>query len=328
MQNALGRAVLASAFICFLSVFTLSSVRAGDREFVTVGTGGVTGVYYPAGSAVCRLVNKTRNHHGIRCSVEATGGSIANLNALRSGDLDFAIVQSDWQFHARNGTAPFSVQGPFNDLRAVFSLYPEAFTVVALKDAGISSFADIKGKRLNIGNPGSGARATMEVLMASMGWTTKDFAAVSEWPSVEQSQALCDRRVDVIVFMVGHPSSTIKEATSACDTMLVPVEGPVLDNLVRENAFFSPVRIPGNYYDSISGDIPTFAVRATLVTTASVPDDAVYQIVKAVFDNFDDFKTLHPALAHLRKSEMISASLSVPLHPGAERYFRQVGLLH
>jgi TRAP transporter TAXI family solute receptor len=303
----------------------LGSARADT--FITIGTGGVTGVYYPTGGAICRLVNKGRKEHGVRCSVESTAGSIYNINTIRAGELDMGVAQSDWQYHAYNGTAKFEEQGPFEDLRAVFSVHPEPFTVVARTDSGVATFDDLKGKRVNVGNPGSGQRGTMEVLMAAKGWTMDDFALASELKSAEQAQSLADNNIDAIVFTVGHPSGSIQEATTTVDANLVSVVGPEVDALVDENAYYSKAVIPGGMYRGTDGDTDTFGVRATFVTSAAVPEDVIYVVVKSVFENFDDFKKLHPAFANLNKEEMISASLSAPLHPGAEKYYKEVGLL-
>lgn len=298
-----------------------------ERQFVTVGTGGVTGVYYPTGGAICRLVNKDRREHGIRCSVESTGGSLYNLNAIREGDLELGVAQSDWQYHAYNGSSRFAETGAFSDLRAVFSLHPEPFTVVARADSGITDYGDLEGKRVNIGNPGSGQRATMEVLMEAQGWTTRSFSLASELKSAEQSMALCDNKIDAIVFTVGHPSGSIQEATTTCDTKLVNVSGPVVDHLIEENSFYGPATIPGGMYNGNPDDVSTFGVAATFVTSASVDEEVIYQLVKAVFENFEDFQKLHPAFAVLTKEGMVTNALSAPLHPGAERYYREAGLL-
>src|SRR5690606_9101217 len=205
-----------------------SPAQAQEQQFITIGTGGVTGVYYPTGGAICRLVNQGRAEHGIRCSAESTEGSVFNLNSIRSGELDFGVVQSDIQYHAFNGSDRFENEGPFEDLRAVFSLHPEPFTVVVRPDSGIETFEDIKGKRVNVGNPGSGQRATVEVLMEAYGWTMGDFALASELPSREQAQALCDNQIDVILFTVGHPSGSIQEPIATCNARLISVEGEIV----------------------------------------------------------------------------------------------------
>ncbi|MCO8144216.1 TAXI family TRAP transporter solute-binding subunit [Rhodovulum tesquicola] len=296
------------------------------EEFITIGTGGVTGVYYPAGGAICRLVNKDRREHGIRCSVESTGGSVYNLKTLRAGELEFGVVQSDWQFHAYNGSSEnFEADGPFEGLRAVFALHPEPFTVVARADAGIANFEDLKGKRVNVGNPGSGQRGTMEVVMEALGWTSADFALAAELRPAEQSQALCDNQIDAMVYTVGHPSGSIQEATTACDSVLVNVAGGAIETLIAERPYYRHATIPGGMYRGTDADVETFGVGATFVSSADVSEEAVYVLVKAVFENFDEFKGLHPAFADLKPEEMIADGLSAPLHDGAARYYREKG---
>jgi TRAP transporter TAXI family solute receptor len=315
------------AFAVAASFVPVSQAGAMEQQFVTIGTGGVTGVYYPTGGAICRLVNKTRKEHGIRCSVESTGGSVYNLNAIRAGELDMGVAQSDWQYHAYHGDSKFKAQGPNKKLRAVFSVHPEPFTVVARKDANISNFDDLKGKRVNIGNPGSGQRGTMEIVMEAKGWTNKDFKLASELKSSEQSKALCDNKIDAIVFTVGHPSGSIKEASTSCDTTLVNVTGPAIDKLVADNDYYRYAVIPGGMYRGTPNDTKTFGVGATFVTSSDVPEDVIYNVVKAVFENFDSFKKLHPAFGVLKKEEMIKDGLSAPLHRGAVKYYKEAGLM-
>ncbi|MBW3097438.1 TAXI family TRAP transporter solute-binding subunit [Pseudohoeflea sp. DP4N28-3] len=303
----------------------MAGTAAVAEEFITIGTGGVTGVYYPTGGAICRLVNKNRKETGVRCSVESTGGSVYNLNTIRAGELEFGVAQSDWQYHAYNGTSKFESDGKFENLRAVFSIHPEPFTVVARADSGIKSFDDLKGKRVNLGNPGSGARGTFEVVLEEKGWSTDDFALAAELKPAEQSAALCDNQVDAIVFTVGHPSGTIQEATTACESVLVEVSGEEIDALIADNPFYRKATVPGGMYRGTDEDTATFGVGATLVSSTDVSEDAVYAVVSAVFENFDDFKKLHPAFANLKPEEMIKDGLSAPLHPGAEKYYKEKG---
>lgn len=325
---ALKKTLISAAMAAGVAIAGLTAPAAASAEsFITIGTGGVTGVYYPTGGAICRLVNKDRAEHGIRCSVESTGGSIYNLNTIRAGELDLGVAQSDWQYHAYKGTDAFADQGPNKDLRSVFSLHAEPFTVVARADSGIKTFNDLKGKRVNIGNPGSGQRGTIEVIMKAKGWTSDDFALASELKASEQASALCDNKIDAMVYVVGHPSGAIKEATTSCDSNLVEVNDATIDMLVDENSYYRKVTIPGGMYRGNPDDVVTFGVGATMVTSASVPDEVIYNVVKAVFENFDTFRKLHPAFANLKKEEMVRDALTAPLHPGAEKYYREAGLL-
>ncbi|WP_380057399.1 TAXI family TRAP transporter solute-binding subunit [Falsihalocynthiibacter sp. SS001] len=303
----------------------LLAPTAQAEEFITIGTGGVTGVYYPTGGAICRLVNKGRKEHGIRCSVESTGGSVYNINTIREGELEFGVAQSDWQYHAFNGTSQFEEAGPFEGLRAVFSVHPEPFTVVARADAGISTFDDLKGKRVNIGNPGSGQRGTMEVLLEAKGWTTDDFALATELKAAEQSAALCDNQIDAMVYTVGHPSGSIQEATTACDSVLVTVGGEAVEGLIADNPFYRTATIPGGMYRGNDEDVQTFGVGATFVSSTDVSEEAVYTVVKSVMENIEDFKKLHPAFANLDPATMATAGLSAPLHDGAAKYYKEQG---
>jgi uncharacterized protein len=320
--------VLAIAVFFGLAAFLgAAPVQAADQTFVTIGTGGVTGVYYPTGGAIARLVNKGKKTHHIRASVESTGGSVYNLNAIAAGELDMGVAQSDWQYHAYHGTSKFADKGQNKDLRAIFSVHPEPFTVVARKDSGIRDFMDLKGKRVNIGNPGSGQRGTMEVVMGALGWTKADFKLASELKSAEQSKALCDNKIDAIVFTVGHPSGSIKEATTSCDSVIVNVTGPAIDKLVKENDYYRTAAIPGGMYRGNDKDTITFGVGATFVSSTKTPERVIYHVVKSVFENFDQFKKLHPAFANLKKEEMIKDGLSAPLHDGAKKYYKEAGLL-
>ena len=295
------------------------------EEFITIGTGGVTGVYYPTGGAICRLVNKGRKEHGIRCSAESTGGSVYNINTVRAGELEFGVAQSDWQYHAYHGTSKFADQGAFEGLRAVFSVHPEPFTLLTREDTGITKFEDLKGKKVNVGNPGSGQRATMEVVMESYGMSMSDFALAAELKGAEMAQALCDGKIDAMIYTVGHPAAAITEATNTCDVKLISVDGDPVKKLVADNAYYRMATVPGGMDKGNDADITTFGVGATFITSADVPDDVVYVVVKAVFDNFDDFKKLHPAFANLKEAEMIKDGLSAPLHPGAIKYYKERG---
>lgn len=300
--------------------------RAQTERLLAIGTGGVTSTSYPVGGAICRLVNANRQEHGIRCAVEDTSGSAYCLSAIAQGALDMAIVQSNWQYLAYHGGAG-EFPEPDPELRAVFSIQPEPLTIVARADAGIADFADLIGKRVNVGPRGSGQRAALAAAMVAMGWTMDDFALVAESGAAEQADRLCAGEVDAVIYTIAHPSGLVQEATGGCDAVLVPVADPALARLVAETPYYAAATIPGGLYVGNEIDVASFGLKATLVTAARIPDEVVYTVVSAVFEGFADFARLHPVLARLDKAAMAHEALSAPLHPGALRYFEQVGLL-
>ncbi|MBP8214181.1 MAG: TAXI family TRAP transporter solute-binding subunit [Propionivibrio sp.] len=308
-----------------LSTTFVSPVAVAQQKFVTIGTGGVTGVYYAAGGAICRLMNKERAKHGIRCSVESTGGSVYNVNTIKAGELDFGVAQSDVQYNAVKGLAQFKDGGAHADLRAVFSVYPEPLTVLARKEAGVTKFEDFKGKRFNVGNPGSGTRDTIATLMVAMGMKTSDFSLTSELKPDEHGAALCDNKIDGFGYVVGSPAANIQDPTTTCGAKLVSIAGPAVDKLVKEYPYFATATIPGGMYPGNPDATKTFGVVASFVSSAKVPDEVVYAMVSAVFDNFDEFKKLHPAFANLDPKDMVKSGMSAPLHPGAVKYYKEKG---
>jgi TRAP transporter TAXI family solute receptor len=310
----------------FALVGTLGAAPAhAQQKFVTIGTGGVTGVYYAAGGAICRLINKDRAQHGFRCSVESTGGSVYNVNTIKAGELDFGVSQSDIQYNALNGEVQFKDSGAFADLRSVFSLHGEPLTVLARKEANISKMEDFKGKRFNIGNPGSGQRATLEVLLPAMGMSFSDFSLASELKPDEHGAALCDNKIDGFAYVVGHPAANIQDPTTTCGAKLVNVAGEGVDKILAQYPYFAPATIPGGMYAGNPESTQTFGVVASIVTSAKVSPDAVYTMVKAVFENFEDFKKLHPAFSNLEPQKMIKDGMSAPLHEGAVKYYKEKG---
>ena len=313
------------AAVAALSTAALAAPVSAQQKFVTIGTGGVTGVYYAAGGAICRLVNKDRAKHGIRCSVESTGGSVFNVNTIKAGELDLGFAQSDVQYNAVKGLSQFKDGGAVADLRAVFAVHPEPFTVVARKEANIGKFEDFKGQRFNVGNPGSGTRASMEELLTAMGWKLSDFALASELKADEHGPALCDGKIDGFFYGVGHPSANIQDPTTSCGAKLVSLTGPVVDKLVADKPYYAKVSIPAGLYPNNPQATNTYGVLATVVASSKTPADTVYAVTKAVFDNFDEFKKLHPALANLTPQSMVKDGLSAPLHDGAARYYKEKG---
>lgn len=319
--------VVALAF-CFtlFSGATPPSAQA-KMTFVTIGTGGITGVYYPTGGAIAKMVNAKRSEYGIRATVESTGGSVFNINAILSGDLEFGVAQSDRQYQAVKGIEDWKDKGPQKDLRAVFSIHPENVDLIAAVDAGINSIQDLKGKRVSIGNIGSGFRQNaIDALEANgLNWET-DFHAESI-KAAEQPGLIQDGRIDAAFYTVGHPSGYYKEATSGVRKVkFIPITQ--IEGLLQKYPYYakSVTRIkdyPGAQNDA---DIPTFGVKATFVTSVKVPEKVVYAITKEVFENFEAFTKLHPAYEGLTKENMLEG-LSAPLHPGALKYYKEVGLV-
>ncbi|OWL90440.1 TAXI family TRAP transporter solute-binding subunit [Halopseudomonas aestusnigri] len=319
------RKSLALLFSATIGYASLGATTAAAETFVTIGTGGQTGVYYVVGQSVCRLLNRNSAEHGIRCNAPSSGGSVANVNAIRGGEMNMGVVQSDIQYKSYEGIQSFESEGPFSDMRALFALHGEPLTIVARNDANITGVKDLKGKRVNIGNPGSGQRDTMDVVMQALGWTVDDFALASALDAAEQAAALGDNNIDAMVYVVGHPNGSIQEATTTVDANLVSVSGPEIDQLISERPYYAKAIIPGGLYRGNDADTETFGVRATLVASTATDDETVYQTVKAVFENFDRFKRLHPAFATLKEEEMIKDGLSAPLHEGAIRYYKERG---
>ena len=318
---------VAAALAVAVSVAALvaPAPAAAQQKFITVGTGGIVGVYYPLGGAICRFVNAGRKDHNLRCTVESTGGSVFNINSVMSGDMDVGFAQSDTQYYALKG------EGPFKDkaqpkLRALFSVYPELFTLVARQDANIKRFEDIKGKRINIGDPGSGTRATMELVMKEFGINAADLKLATELKFVEMAPALCDNKIDAFVFVAGHPNAIFQEAATSCASTIAAVSGPPINKLVASNPFYAKADIPGKMYKGTDAAQPSFGVLATVVVSADMPEATAYAITKAVFDNFDDFKKLHPAIANITKEGSLLGN-TVPFHPGAVKYFKEKGLM-
>lgn len=320
-----GFTIVAAAALATGMALGASTVSA--NEFFTIGTGGVTGVYYPTGGAICRLVNKDRKDHGFRCSVESTGGSVYNTRTIRQGELDFGVVQSDVQAAAISGTGAFSDDGAFPGLRALFSVHPEPMHLMATADSGIMTVADLKGKKVNIANPGSGTRVLAETLMKYSGLAASDFALAAELKSAEQAAALCDGKLDAAIWAAGLPNGASQEATSTCDIKMVPLSGANIDSLLAENKAYAAATIPGGMYPGNPDDVPSWGPKATFVTSAQASEDMVYAVVKAVFENFEAFKKLHPAFGRLKKEEMITDGLSAELHPGAVKYYKEAGLM-
>ncbi|MEH6625396.1 MAG: TAXI family TRAP transporter solute-binding subunit [Motiliproteus sp.] len=316
-----------SVLLATVSSLLLSSLVHAESSILTLGTGGFTGVYYPAGGSICRLVNNTRKQHGIRCSVQSTGGSVDNLREVRSGELDMGIAQSDWLSHAYSGSDRFKTVGADKQLRTLFSLYPEYFTVVARADANIHSLEQLKGKRVSVGKVGSGQRATLEVLMRLKGWKMDVFAEALELDPADQASALCDGSIDVMIYTLGHPNGATKEVTRGCDSRIIEIADPAVEKMIRDYPYYRWASIPAGMYKGNEKPIRTLGVLATFFSNDKLSENQAYEMVRSVFEQAETFRKLHPAFNALILQDMVNGPFSAPLHPGAKRYFVEQGLI-
>jgi TRAP transporter TAXI family solute receptor len=312
--------LVVSAFLLFGCA--MSAIGAAE---ITIGTGSASGIYYQAGRSICRLVNATTDDHGIICAPKISDGSIRNLEQVRNADLQLGLAQSDAQYYAYKGSKMFSAAGPDSNLRSLFSLHGEPFTLVARADSGIETFDDLRGKRVNLGNPGSGQHATMDVVMAAKGWDKSVFSLANELPASQQAMALCQNRIQAMVYTVGHPNPSVAHAASVCRSRIIEVKGPEIDRLVADNPFYAYTEVPGGLYAGNPEPVVTFGVKATLVASSTLDAETVYQVVKAVFEKLERMGEMHPAFAGLDPKKMISEGLSAPLHEGARRYYIERG---
>jgi len=299
---------------------------AWEEMSETIATGRVGGLYHPVGGAICKLVNEHRGEHGISCTVEITGGSIPNIKDLQEGDVDLALAQSDALHNAFYGNGPFEEEGPFRDLRLMFGLYIEHFTIVARGGRDMDTFEDLKGKRVYVGGEDSSRRNAMDVLMDAHGWTGEEVTDVATFKASNLAEALCDDEFDAFIYTIGHPNPTVREAATLCDINLVDVSTSVTDKLARQNPFYVSSVIPGGIYKGNPRDTPTLGVPSMLTTSATVPSDVIYQFTKAYFENLDLLQALSPLFLSLTKEQMAESDLDVPFHEGALQYFSEVSL--
>ena len=330
----LGAAAILAASLATVSAETQAGTK---KEFIAIGTGGPTGVYFVVGNSVCRMVHKVAaegrkkggkygRQHGIRCAAPSTAGSTYNIGNVKAGELDFGVAQSDWQYHAYNGSSRFKGR-QFKEIRAVFSVHPEPLHIIVGKGSGITGWDGLKGKRVGIGNPGSGQHNTMAFLMEQHGWKNSVFKLAAELTSSEQSKALCDSKIDAYIYTVGVPNSGVAMATDGCGAKIVDFKTAVVEKMVKERPYYAWATIPKGTYKTSDRDVTTFGVMATFITSADVSESVVYEVTRAVFENLDVFRGLHPAFKNLDPKKMIKNGLSAPLHRGAVKYYKEKGLM-
>ena len=295
---------------------------------VTLATGTPGAAYHPVGNAICRMFNLASEHQARPCVAVRSGGSVENIRRVESGESTFALSQTDVAHAAFRGEGPFAPAGPDPKLRMLIALYPEAFTVIARASGGIRDFRDLRGKRLGIGKSGAGYTFTRDVVLGAYGWTISDFEDVLELDPAEQEQALCRNKVDAVFFAAGHPNGLTQGVTAGCHARLVRVAGKPIERLLASHPYYVASVIPGGMYAGNSDDVPTIATQAVLVSSSDVSDELAYAVVKAVFENFADFRRLHPVLWPLHRKDLVPGSAVIPIHPGALQYYREAGLVH
>jgi TRAP transporter TAXI family solute receptor len=298
------------------------------ENIVTIGTGAVTGVYYPTGKAIAKIVNKKGKEHGVQVKVESTGGSVFNLNAIIVGDLEFGIVQSDLQYQAWNGIKGWKDRGPQKKLRSICSFHPQSIVLIAGDDTGIETLIDLKGKHINIGNLGSGSRGNSIDAMQSCGIEWRRELSAEGIRAADSAKLLQNGRIDAFFFTVGHPNDLIKEATAGKRKVhFVPLTGDCIDQLVAKWPYYAKAYVPISFYPMARNkeNVETFGVKATFCTSVDIPERVVYAITREIFNNLEDFKKLHPAYGILTKHNMLEA-LRAPIHPGAMKYYKEAGL--
>ena len=325
----MGRAGWLSPLVGSLGLaFILTALCAspGAAEvFASLGTGETNGIYYPVGKSICELVNRSLRTTGMRCSPESTPGSIYNVDALQSGELEFGIAQADVALAAYSGKGRWTGR-PSGKLRSVFALYPEVVTIIARQGSGIHAAADLARKRVNVGGRGSGTRATWDMLQTALGFAPPEQVRLIEMNADATTHALCVGELDANVLMVGHPSPLVRSQLAACPTNLVAVNGSIVSKVIASAPYYRRDPIPGDLY-GLSGDVPSFGVAATLMTSTDVDAKIVAVLAKAVITQIPEFRKALPALARVSTNEMIGGWLPAPLHPGALATYRELGLL-
>ncbi|NLC28048.1 MAG: TAXI family TRAP transporter solute-binding subunit [Campylobacteraceae bacterium] len=311
--------------LTFIVVFTTFFSWANATDFVTFGTGGVTGTYYPTGNAICKLANERKNGENIRCLVESTGGSVYNIKAIHKGELNFAISQSDVIHQAINAIGQFE-SFPYRDIRSIMGIYTELLTLVVCKDSNIKSIIDLNGKRINVDILGSGARITTETVLKNLSATAYDSLIKSEFKSTEAPKLLKDKKIDGYFTVFAHPTTNIKEATDFVNASIIPIADDLISALVEKYPYYVKGFIPGGYYRGVLESIPSIGTKAVLIANEKMDDKTVYLFTKTIIENLEDLKSYHPAFEKITKETLLEG-LIAPLHPGAKKYYEEIGLL-
>jgi uncharacterized protein len=323
--SVLGLRVVRAAATIGVVLLAIAPARAEPYQ-LSIATGGVTGIYYQIGAAICRLLRDHPPTHPVDCRTEGSAGSVANLLSLGQGKAPLALAQADSLYDAVTGTGGFANRPPDKRLRALFSPVVETFLVLTRERDWAPQISDLQGRRVNIGSPASGTEVTFRQLMAARGWSDRDFATLSSIRSSQQAAALCGGRVDAIAFVAANPVPVMQEATFACAARLVPLDQQFARQIIERHPYYVPAVVPGGLYRNNPEPTPTIGVRGVVVASDTTPDELVYEVTKAVFENIAELRTLHLAFADVVADDMIDQCMFALIHPGATRYYREAGL--
>jgi TRAP transporter TAXI family solute receptor len=305
-----------------------ADVRTANMDkFLAMGSGAQAGVFYPVGQGVCDIINKDRLTHGLRCLNYETGGAVYNMQAVSFGTVQLGIARSDLSFQAYTGTGNFDDEPPIEDMRAVASLYSVPVAVIAKRSLGLTYVKDIKGKRFNIGNDGSGKRELSSFIMKLQGWTRADFAATTEYDTGPMVKAFCDGELDVILEGLGNPAKMYADVTEKCDGQFLPFSPETIDQLKADYPYYVDMAIPGGMYAGTPDNVASFGYRAILIASSKVHPDAIYQVVSSLVGNLKDLRAKHASLDILTPQAMANFGIYIPLHDGAARYYKEHNLL-
>jgi len=316
-----------AGLVVFTSVLFSTTGLAQGQTTVTIATGQFGGLYHLVGGAICHILNENRTKHGLTCTVDITSGSIDNIKLLRNGEVQLALVQSDWQHAAFKGVGPFKTAGSFGALRSVWAVYVEDFTIVARDETDAKTLDDLKGKRIYLGPQGSGRRQTMQVVMGILGWADDAITDIAEFKASNPAEALCDDEFDAFVYTIGNPNPTVQEAISTCRANLLTITHPGLERFAEKKPYYVTSVIPGDTYSDHSADISTLGLVATLVTSNEVPSAIIYELTQGFFGNLEELKKSYPLIATLNPRQRASTGLTAPLHDGSLQYFSELGLI-
>ncbi len=313
----------ALAIAVALAAASFPAPARAAQQFLVIGGGSTTGVYYQVALNVCKLVNEKLGGKGYNCIGRPALGSVFNVNAVRRGLLNFGVVQSDRNWQAYNGKADWDGK-PFKGLRSVFSVHPETVMLVTRADTGIKSVNDLRGRRVNIGNPGSGQRGNAEDVLRLYGINKDRDIRAEGLQQHEANRALVDKKIDAFFYTVGNPWGGGLEVANSTTIRMIPIDADPIKKLVADNPYYVMTVVPGGVYKGVDKDVPTYAVKATFVTSEKESTEAVYNVTKSVFENLDRFRGMHAAFKFLKPKEMLGG-LSAPLHPGAIKYYKEKG---